>query len=208
MADTACLIAGIGYNPTHREKFSRSQNAIVSKVDAANCQAEALSHWNMSIAKWLRCCVYLRASEAPLPSILKGVIGHRQYATILTRFVSAFWHGFYPGYYMAFMSTVLQSEADSISRKYIKPLFMKPNGTKPHWIYTLCGKIHTAFCLNVYGSAFLVLSASATLKIWSSVYFSIHLLNIATIVLVPIVCTKVFRVKLVSKPAASVKKIE
>lgn len=181
MADSACLLAGIGYNPSSRDKYSRSQNAIVSKVDWANCQAEAMSYWNISISRWLRSCVYLRAIESPVPSALKRVVGHRQYATILTRFVSAFWHGFYPGYYLAFLSTVLQFEADSVARKWIQPLF----SPKTKWIYTLVGKLHTAICLNFYGSAFVVLSAVDTLRIWSSLFFAVHLFNALTIVIVP-----------------------
>ena len=195
MAETACLIAGIGYNPSNRDKFSRSQNAIISKVDWANCQSEAVSHWNISISKWLRGCIYLRAHESPIPSFLAGKIGHRQYATLLTRFTSAFWHGFYPGYYLCFFSTVLQFEADSIARKFIRPLFTKTGSTTPHWIYTLAGKIHTAVCLNYYGSAFVVLSATTAFDIWTDLYFSVHILNIATIVLVPVVCKTLFRSK-------------
>ena len=198
ISDSACLLAGIGYSPSSRDKFSRSQNAIISKVDWANCQAEALTHWNISISRWLRSCIYLRASEAPLPGALKGKIGHRQYATILTRFVSAFWHGFYPGYYMAFFSTVLQSEADSIARKFIKPLFVKEGGTSPSWIYTLGGKIHTALCLNYYGAAFLVLSTAKGLHLWGSLYYYGHIINVLTIILVPVV----FR-KFVRKPIAA-----
>ncbi len=186
MADAACLSAGIGYSPSNRDKFTRSQNAVLQKVDWANCQAEALSHWNISISRWLRSCIYLRAIEAPVPRPLRGVLGHRQYATILTRFVSAFWHGFYPGYYLAFFSTVLQSEADSIARRFIKPMFVKPGSTTPSWIYTLGGKIHTALCLNYYGASFLVLSAASSLHLWKSLYFVGHLVNIATIILVPL----------------------
>jgi lysophospholipid acyltransferase len=186
ISDAACLLAGVGYNPSNRDKFSRSQNAVISKVDGANCQAEALSQWNISISRWLRSCIYLRASEAPLPRLLKGKIRHRQYATILTRFVSAFWHGFYPGYYFAFFSTVLQSEADSVSRKFIRPLFTKAGSTSPHWIYTLGGKIHTGMCLNYYGAAFLLLSASDALLVWRSLGFYVHILNLATIILVPV----------------------
>ena len=182
MADTACLIAGISYNPSNREKFSRSQNAVISKVDWANCQSEAMSYWNISVSRWLRSNIYLRAIEAPLPGFLRGIVGQRQYATILTRFVSAFWHGFYPGYYLAFLSTVLQFEADSVARKWIRPLF----GKSTEWIYTLGGKIHTAVCLNFYGSAFVVLSASATFRVWSSLFFSVHFLNLGTILLVPL----------------------
>ena len=183
MADTACLIAGIAYNPSSREKYSRSLNAVISKVDWANCQAEAMSYWNISISRWLRSYIYLRAIESPVPLPLRTILGHRQYATILTRFVSAFWHGFYPGYYLAFLCTVLQFEADTAARKFLKPFFRR--GSTPHWIYTFVGKIHTAVCLNFYGSAFVILSASGAFQVWSSLYFSIHLLNLGTIILLP-----------------------
>ena len=186
MSDVACLVSGIGYSPNMREKYSRGQNAILTKVELANSQSECMAHWNISISRWLRNCIYLRANEAALPGFLKGKIGHRQYATILTRFTSAFWHGFYPGYYLAFFSTVLQFEADSISRKYIKPYFMRDGDTKPHWFYTLCGKIHSGLCVNYYGAAFMVLSAEAGMQVWKSVYYIVHLFNVATIVLVPI----------------------
>ncbi len=190
MSDVACLVAGIGYSPKNRDKHSRGQNAILTKVDFANSQSECLAHWNITISKWLRNCIYLRANEAPLPRFLQGKLGHRQYATILTRFTSAFWHGFYPGYYLAFFSTVLQFEADSIARKYIKPYFMHEGASKPHWIYTLLGKIHTGVCVNYYGAAFMVLSAQAGLQIWGSVFYIVHVFNIATIVFVPILFSR------------------
>lgn len=199
MAETACLIAGLGYNPSNRNKFSRAQNAEISKVDWATCQSEAASHWNISISKWLRSCIYLRANEAPMPKSLHGKLGHRQYATLLTRFTSAFWHGFYPGYYLCFVSTVLQFEADSIARKYIRPLFTKTGATKPYWIYTLVGRIHTALCLNYYGSAFLVLSASAALEIWADLFYCIHIFNIATIVFVPFMCKRLPKMRPIAK---------
>jgi lysophospholipid acyltransferase len=207
MADAACLLAGIAYNPTCRDKYSRSQNAVILKVDFANCQAEAMTHWNMSISRWLRSCIYLRAIEAPMPKILNKKIGHRQYATILTRFVSAFWHGFYPGYYLGFFSTVLQSEADSIARKFIKPLFANADSTSPNWVYTIVGKIHTALCLNYYGAAFLVLSASSAIQVWTSVFFIGHAVNILTIVLVPMIA-RAFRITPRVKGDAIQKKTE
>jgi lysophospholipid acyltransferase len=180
MSDSACLLAGIGYSPSSRDKFSRSQNAMISKVDWANCQAEALTHWNISISRWLRSCIYLRANEATLPGFLKGKIGHRQYATILTRFVSAFWHGFYPGYYMAF-------------------IFTKQGATSPSWIYTLGGKIHTALCLNYYGAAFLVLSTAKSLHLWGSLYYYGHVANVMTIIVVPLMFRRFTREPIAAK---------
>ena len=62
---------------------------------------------------------------------------------------------------------------------------MRDGDTKPHWFYTLCGKIHSGLCVNYYGAAFMVLSAEAGMQVWKSVYYIVHIFNVATIVLVP-----------------------
>ena len=191
MSDVACCISGIGYTPRNpTNKFSRGQNAVIFKVDFANNQGELLAHWNISISNWLKNCIYLRAIESP-PKFINA----KTYATILTRFASAFWHGFYPGYYLTFLSAVLQTEVDTVARKYIKPLFIENGEKEPHWSYTYCGKIHTAFCLNYYASAFLVLSAAKAIQLWKNVFFYFHIINFVSIFAIPFVCKKMFKVK-------------
>ena len=59
-----------------------------------------LDAWNISVHKWLKYYVYLRLIKKDNRGI--------QIVPILTTFVvSAIWHGFYPGYYLFFISSGL-----------------------------------------------------------------------------------------------------
>jgi lysophospholipid acyltransferase len=58
--------------------------------------ATAIDHmplnWNIFTGKWLKYYFYTRLLSA----------GWKRMANPITFLVSAFWHGFYPGYYMLF----------------------------------------------------------------------------------------------------------
>lgn len=60
-----------------------------------------LDAWNISVHKWLKYYVFLRL----LNSNKKG--GLPLIPILLTFVVSAIWHGFYPGYYLFFISAGL-----------------------------------------------------------------------------------------------------
>lgn len=49
--------------------------------------------WNKGTNLWLRYVMYERASP--------------KYNTVMTYTLSAFWHGFYPGYYVTFLTGAL-----------------------------------------------------------------------------------------------------
>jgi len=130
-----------------RRRYSRGQNIGIAKVEFANCQSEAMSYWNIS---WLRDDFYLRALEAPTPTLIERFVSRRLYSTLLTRCMGAFWHGFYPGYCMSFISSVLQFQADVVGRKYLRPFFTSRGQVEPSLFYTLVGMLHSSICLNYY----------------------------------------------------------
>jgi lysophospholipid acyltransferase 1/2 len=53
---------------------------------------DSIEQWNKGTTRWLRMVVYERTSHL---------------STVLTYALSALWHGFYPGYYLTFMSGAL-----------------------------------------------------------------------------------------------------
>ena len=53
-----------------------------------------ISEWNVSTNRWLNQYIYQR-------------LGRTFKANLTTYLVSAFWHGFYPGYYMCFVAGAL-----------------------------------------------------------------------------------------------------
>mmetsp|Transcript_32713 Transcript_32713/g.28986 ORF Transcript_32713/g.28986 Transcript_32713/m.28986 type:complete len:92 (+) Transcript_32713:209-484(+) len=61
-----------------------------------------IDSWNHQTAVWLRFYVFERVKV--IPSVAS-------YSTLITFLVSAFWHGFYPMYYIAFFFCSLTVEA-------------------------------------------------------------------------------------------------
>ncbi len=68
-----------------------------------------LSNWNMSVQQWLRKGIYERSS-----------IKNRHLKQLYVFGVSAFWHGFYPAYYISFGLWFLQLYVHNLAFKYFK----------------------------------------------------------------------------------------
>ena len=61
-----------------------------------------MSMWNFKTQRWLVSTVYKRVLEA-FPGVPRAV------PVMATYFISALWHGVYPGYYVCFMGAALAS---------------------------------------------------------------------------------------------------
>lgn len=115
LTEGACILAGIGYKgldpKTGKPNWDRLTNIKPLGVELAQNAHAYLGFWNINTNNWLRNYVYLRVTA-------KGKKpGFR--ATLATFLASAFWHGFYPGYYLtfvlaAFMQNVAKSESTTI----------------------------------------------------------------------------------------------
>jgi lysophospholipid acyltransferase len=100
-----------------------------------------------------------------------------------TYFVSAFWHGFYPGYYMFFLYAALLTETGRVARRVLRPLFVraeekKKNGAegketplllKP--LYDALGVFCTMTFTNFGGVGFVLLSFQDTWRGWRALHF-------------------------------------
>lgn len=110
MTEGACILSGIGYNgidpKTGRADWNRLQNIKPLGVELAQNSHAYLGNWNCNTNHWLRNYMYLRVT----PKGKKP--GFR--ASMATFVTSAFWHGFYPGYYMTFvLASFIQNIAKS-----------------------------------------------------------------------------------------------
>ena len=114
LTEGACILSGLGYKgvdpKTGRVDWTRLQNVNPLGIELAQNSRGYLENWNMNTNNWLRNYVYLRVT----PKGKKP--GFR--ASLATFTTSAFWHGFYPGYYLtfilaAFIQTVAKSKAFS-----------------------------------------------------------------------------------------------
>lgn len=110
LTEGACILSGIGYKgidpKTGRVNWNRLQNVKPLGIELAQNTHAYLGNWNINTNLWLRNYMYLRVT----PKGKKP--GFR--ASMATFVTSAFWHGFYPGYYMSFvLASFLQTIAKS-----------------------------------------------------------------------------------------------
>lgn len=110
LTEGACILSGLGYKGvdqvTGKVSWDRLRNVNPWGVESAQNTRAYLGNWNINTNNWLRNYIYLRVT----PKGKKP--GFR--ASMATFVTSAFWHGFYPGYYLAFvLASFIQTAAKS-----------------------------------------------------------------------------------------------
>jgi lysophospholipid acyltransferase len=170
LTEGACILSGMGYNgvdpQTGKAKWNRLENVNPYDLETAQNSRAYLDNWNKNTNVWLRNYVYLRVT----PKGKKP--GFR--ASLATFTTSAFWHGFYPGYYLAFiLAAFIQTVAKNF-RRYIRPFFLTPDGkasTPNKRYYDIFSFLATqlAFCFTV--APFVILHFGDSIQLWSRVYF-------------------------------------
>ncbi|KAH8653650.1 MBOAT, membrane-bound O-acyltransferase family-domain-containing protein [Xylariales sp. PMI_506] len=170
LAEGSCILAGLGYRDvdpvTGRVRWDRLQNINVWGVESAQNSRAYLENWNMNTNKWLRYYIYLRVT----PRNKKP--GFR--ASLATFGTSAFWHGFYPGYYLTFLLASFVQTAAKHFRRNVRPFFLDPITQEPlasKKYYDIASWLATQFTFSFVVSPFVVLSFSESLAVWGRVYF-------------------------------------
>lgn len=110
LTEGACILSGLGYKSvdpvTGKVSWDRLRNVSPWGVESAQNTRAYLGNWNINTNNWLRNYMYLRVT----PRGKKP--GFR--ASMATFVTSAFWHGFYPGYYLSFvLASFVQTVAKS-----------------------------------------------------------------------------------------------
>lgn len=131
LSEGAAIMAGMGFNGyivnkngTKTAKFDGICNIDIFKCEFPLNVRDYTTNWNMKTAEWLRIYVYDRLQN-PDPTVKQT----NSNAMLITNTVSAFWHGFYPGYYFAFGYASFIIEEMRIIRSTIRPYFMLPRKT-------------------------------------------------------------------------------
>ncbi|KAL4485701.1 hypothetical protein ABPG72_010963 [Tetrahymena utriculariae] len=157
MIQCSCASTGITYNDSSK-KFDQ----IVTVEESLEFSHEVkviVDKWNKTIQVWLKRYVYFRLYSEQEIKNSKTKASYAQYATIL---VSAFWHGFYPGYYLAFLQWAVYISVSKFMWK------AATNGKKIFKIFEKFGIIHKVLrwfvCMsffNSFGVQFVLLSAES-----------------------------------------------
>lgn len=170
LTEGACILSGMGYNgfdpKTGKVFWNRLENVDPWRQETAQNVRGYLASWNKNTNHWLRNYVYLRVT----PKGKKP--GFR--ASLATFVTSAFWHGFYPGYYLTFVfASFIQTAAKNV-RRYIRPFFLTPDGTKPtsyKRYYDIISLLATQSIASFTVLPFILLSFRDSILVWSRVYF-------------------------------------
>ncbi|PSK56551.1 Lysophospholipid acyltransferase [Elsinoe australis] len=170
LTEGSCILSGIGYKGldpvTGKPDWSRLTNVRPWGVEFAQNSHAYLGNWNINTNNWLRNYVYLRVT----PRGKKP--GFR--ATMATFVTSAFWHGFYPGYYLTFVLASFLQNVSKNSRRLLRPFFLQPDGKTPlpsKRIYDLLSYLITQLAFSFCTAPFVLLDIGDSLVVWARVYF-------------------------------------
>jgi lysophospholipid acyltransferase len=171
LADMASTLITLSYqkNPkTNEVTWDRLTNCRIMDIEFGESMRTNIGGWNLGTAKWIRYYSY----ERLLPSV------GRSLASNLSFLLSAFWHGFYPGYYITFFCGHIANEGSIRLRTWLRPQVGTPVGEKygkmqyttPFW-YNKLGAVLASMALNTIVIPFVVLDLHKTYVMLTSVYF-------------------------------------
>mmetsp|Transcript_31722 Transcript_31722/g.62922 ORF Transcript_31722/g.62922 Transcript_31722/m.62922 type:complete len:514 (+) Transcript_31722:192-1733(+) len=160
------------------ERWEHSNNVDIFRCETASCAQMGTKFWNKKTALWLNRYVYARTDGS----------------LTMTYFMSAFWHGFYPGYYLFFLSIPLLTMCERLGRAKISPLLSSPGDGRftPYGCTTI---ILTHLLLAYCSVPFIFLSLEWSLEFWRGIYYSGHVVMLAFVG----VCTVMPKPKLKKK---------
>jgi lysophospholipid acyltransferase len=193
LAETACIASGLGFNgideKTGAAKWDRVNNIDFVQVETAGTMKELTSGWNRRINHWLTYYIYTRVST------------NKTLANVCTKFTSAFWHGFYPGYYQLFLSAVFVQFADDTYHRIFRRFFYRDDEVKDEktgktkvvsvpllpaplrFFYHFFAFLEVHFMLNYFALAFVLLEIQKGLDAWSTISYAGHFVTFSIIAL-------------------------
>lgn len=135
--------------------WENSNNISIFEFETAQNIQTLSKEWNKKTSLWLTRYVYIRSGGS-----LTAVYS-----------MSAFWHGFYPGYYLFFLSVPLLTFCERLARKKISPHFSASNFS----VYGILCMLVTSFFVEYMVSPFPLLALDWSWRNWTSHYFFGHI---------------------------------
>ena len=145
-----------GYDEEGKEKgWETSNNIDIVTFETAPDVSIMSKSWNKKTSSWLSRYVYMRTGGS-----LAAV-----YST------SAFWHGFYPGYYIFFLSVPLPSFVDRMAKKKISRHFSSAKWS----LYGIASILSVTITINYMILPFTMLAGEWSFAAYKSFYFFGHI---------------------------------
>ncbi|XP_074601895.1 lysophospholipid acyltransferase 6-like [Brevipalpus obovatus] len=169
--EAVCNAAGLGLvdiDKNNTPNWNLLDPVDIFQFEFSRNLREALQAWNKPTQVWLRRTSYDR------------VVKHR---TLITYLLSALWHGFYPGYYLTFLTGALFTKAARVARRNFRHHFQKNKATS--LFYDLLTCIFTRFMMAYLVFPFVMLTFFDSIKVYARLYFYGHILAVCALVLLP-----------------------
>ena len=169
MAEGANLLGGFGFVGGDKDAWCGARNIDIWGMEAHKSVSEASRAWNQKTQTWLERYTYNRTGGSLLA----------------TYFVSAFWHGFYPGYYIFFIGFAIGTMAQRKLKAFFRPMFVPAGAEKPTMVWNALSLIAgTTYC-NFLACAFVLLDIDRVRAFFSAFYFIPIAAVIAVLLLLP-----------------------
>ncbi|XP_025195526.1 lysophospholipid acyltransferase 1-like [Melanaphis sacchari] len=182
LADAVCNASGFGfsgYNEKGEQEWNLLDNIDILGVEFGVNFRATIDAWNKGTNLWLRYVMYERASP--------------KYNTVMTYTLSAFWHGFYPGYYVTFLTGSLFTNSARIVRRCLWHRFQQPKPVKLAYDFVTC--FLTRLCLSYMTFSFILLELMPSLRVFWHLKFYLHILALLGMYVLPLVISPLKTVK-------------
>jgi lysophospholipid acyltransferase len=121
LTQASAVSCGLGYNGTVKtesggaiHKFDKIEGCVIRKVEWDVSPKIRIQYWNRTVHLWLKYFVFMRMININH----KAFKNNKTAATLVTFMVSAFWHGFYPVYYLFFFQFFLLERISEILEEF------------------------------------------------------------------------------------------
>ncbi|CAF0713092.1 unnamed protein product [Brachionus calyciflorus] len=171
LADAVNNASGLGFNgydENGNAKWDLVSNVRILQVEMSQSMKSSFDHWNTQTQLWLRRIAYDRLPTGK---------------TLGVFVLSAFWHGFYPGYYLTFVLCAFLVYAGRGIRRKIRPFFLKNKLIK--FFYDIFTWIFAIFAVNYSAASFDLMEMEIAFKFYNSWYWCVHIVAIILVVILP-----------------------
>jgi len=165
--------AGLGFNGYDQTKDNRPDWSLLTNVkpfelESATSLKVIIDVWNIQTGLWLRRVCYDRLKNN---------------RTLGVFVLSAFWHGFYPGYYVCFLLAAVETHVGRGIRRTIRPHFQKTQPMKI--LYGLLTWLGAQIALNFAVTPFVLLEIRKSLLFYQTWYFSFPIICVILALILP-----------------------
>lgn len=150
LGESLCICGG--YGETEKGKWDGISNVDIVDFEFCTSMSMATHAWNKRTQRWLQMCIYERSHFNQLYVFL----------------VSAFWHGFYPSYYLCFLTGSGLQAVNKIAHSKLWPYV---SGSKWEKVFLRLGNVYIMMMGTFMFGAMFSYSFEKAWAVWKALDF-------------------------------------